>query len=359
MNIVNNIDDAILKVIGSATDSKFIINNSNDILNKVNKIQDNKFQTFVSNTFKMGSHWNKIDNVKLLRLDGDRGGAIRKAVKNKLPYKDYDIMKKQTDELAQGAGFRNENEFIKDIDNYLVLCKKDKTILQDSRLLQMLKFLERKARKNPKTTIGLIMASGSTIVILKRISEIHKNNTGCFRYFKDGDKLVKQKISGNFCISNDEDDINFLPESEHPLYNKKKWDCSYKNFDLNGINRIKATPIFDLGCNGLCDLLNYNALAALTPEYEGITLSDEEHEKHDKYMYVCERASILRELTTDVLNSVNEVANGVIQSQIGFKIREYFSIFKDYFIYFISFVLFLIMCHIVINKNKLTIKQQI
>ena len=363
--IVNNIDDAILKVIGSATDSKFVIKNNKDILNKVNTIQDNKFQSFVSNTLTLnkGSHWNKIDKVRILRLEGDRGGTIRKVVKNKLPYKDYSVMKGKTNQLAMRAGFKNEEEFIKSIDDYLILYKTDKTVLQNPKLLQMFQFLKHQAIKNPKTTLVAILASGSIIAILKTISEIHRKNTGCFRYYKDennNNKLIKQKILGNFCVNGDDDDNDlssgddhyFLPESEHPLFNKEKWDCNYKNFDLNGINGIKATPIFDLGCNGLCDLLNYNALAALTPEYEGITLSDEEHEKHDKYMYVCERASILRELTTDILDSVNEVAQGVMQSQIGYKIQEYFHIFKSYIVYLILIIFAMVIVSYKMKNNN-------
>lgn len=363
--LINNIDDAVLKVIGSATDSKFIIKNNkgSDLITKLDTIQDTKFQSFLSNTFnKTNSHWNKIENVKLLRLEGDRGGSIRKAVKNKLPYKDYNLMKIETNKLANKVGFKNEEDFIKTIDDYLKLYKTDKSVLQEPKLLNFISFL----RRHPKTVLVGITASSSIFAILNAISNIHKKNTGCFRYYKNVDdddkpKIIKQKISGNFCISNKDDDddtlLLLLPESEHPLFNKEKWDCNYKNFDLNGINGIKANEIFGLGCNGLCDPLNYNALAALTPEYEGITLSEKEHEKHDKYMYVCERASILREFTTNIFDSVNEIAQGVIQSQIGHKMYEYVDLMKKYILFIVVIILvltFVIHRWILNNNNNKT-----
>ena len=208
-------------------------------------------------------------------------------------------VKKFANRKAKKLGFKDENDFVETIDDYLIRYKNTNDETIDPRLLNMIEFFNKNRKKISNSTIADIFLEKEIIILLTKISEFHKKNSGCFRYYKDDDdvnnnKLVREKISGNFCISDDID--GDVPESEHPLYNiKDKWDCNYNNFDFNqmGSQTKVMRESSRLACKGLCDPDLYTVLSIHTTEYnKKIILPPEE------YIYVCERGSILRYLSS-------------------------------------------------------------
>ena len=134
------------------------------------------------------------------------------------------------------------------------------------------------------------------------LQNYQKTHTGCFRYEKEQQQQqqeIKYKFAGvSWCNNignnnnnNNSMDVKLIPENQHPLYNQKKWDCSYNKFPI-GNNQIDR--ILNLGCNGLCNWKNFNILAKTSKgEYEPITYNDDD----DKYVYKCETINMLQALS--------------------------------------------------------------
>ena len=197
-------------------------------------------------------------------------------------------IKTPVNRLARELNYKTEDDFVKYIDMYLV----NKKWQNSKKLSQTINSLRTRAAQHyhHHPAIATIFKDVKKPIsqILNDLSIFHQKNSGCFRYKLIQDKLIREKISGNFCHGNEEG--GEVPESEHPLYNINKWDCEYRDFSIGGRRRSNNNP--RLKCNGLCDPNIFNGLSEYTPNYGKAELPPID----DKYIYVCESGSILRYL---------------------------------------------------------------
>ena len=238
---------------------------------------------------------------------------------------------------AKFLNFKSEANFY-DFINEMARKKNNYSIKDLKTLSNIYNYLKKFARKHPKSIAKTAIAGGSIIAMVTYLKNFQTKYSGCFRYDDDNDTIIeessniKYKFRGNFCVGNDDDDddddddeeIKLLPELNHPLYGKNKWDCNFKDFFSSDDDdkRKKIDEIINLGCNGLCDWKNFNVLAeSTTPinHYNPITIND-----NDIYTYQCEKISILRALSTSFGDFLSETFSGILDSNLGDNLIQLF-----------------------------------
>lgn len=309
------------------------------------------------------SKWKKYDAVKNIR-DGrvpSGGGDFNALARYTTPYYKYNKLIKRADAAAVNFGFRNESDFAVKLKEAADLCETaagKRRINNDPRWRNVFLSLKKTKRKDKKLMAAVATGTAAGLVIY--LAKEQEKNTGCFRYKlgeekgnKKDDGLIRYKIAGNFCIggatsggegsNNDYDnddkdvgDVKILAFNTHPLSDSERWGCDYDNFYATGdeIDRQRIDEIRQLGCNGLCDVLNFNVLASFTndeyaPFIERATVGDDdksqlggENMNNDKFMYVCERATFLRTLIDQTLDVVDDVFDEAMSSSLVKKMSE-------------------------------------
>ena len=305
-HLYNRFDDLNLEK------NKNIINNTP--LSTINKINTNK--NSISRRIKesRGIIGNR-HNTSLYN-----NNTVMETLKKKIPFQDYIRLKKETNTIAKHMGFESEDDFAKFIKESSSSSDADTKKLKNIFLL-----FKEYAQKNPKSIVKYAVITGTISGMVIYLKKFQSENTGCFRYEKNANinnVLIKYKFKGNFCNNvKQEQETNYiklLPENNHPLYGKLKWDCSFNQFYSN--ENFATQDIDDirfLGCNGLCNWENFNRLAQSTKEYAPIEYNINNEEENNQYLYVCESSTILRELATSVGDTVNEVFTGLNRSIIG------------------------------------------
>lgn len=251
------------------------------------------------------------------------------------------------DELAQKLGFQNEDDFFNYINEFQKVGNWDK-----------LKNVFTLLRSNKKT-IAVLGAAASSLALLDYCKFYQALNSGCFRYRKKKDggyrEKSRTKIGGNYC-SPLTDVIGVKIKAEkHPLYNLEKWNCNiFEDKGLVLTNEI--ADILDLGCGGLCDIEHYNKLvreinAKGESTYEPINI-----DKH-KYIYRCERVTILRILTKTTGDAIDEIITGAINSNLGQRFTNIFN-FGNLRFYIIIFIIFLIYYKFFCKRNNNTLPNE-
>lgn len=204
---------------------------------------------------------------------------------------------KNNNNIAKSLGFKDTldlDNFIKNVNPYNLKSSEVKKISK------LYSYFSKIAKKRPTNRlVKLAIAGGTITTMIIFLQNYQKTYTGCFRYDKYKGKEqqeIKYKFDGvSWCNNignnnNNNKDVKLIPETQHPLYNKKKWDCNYDKFPI-GNNQVDR--ILNLGCNGLCNWKNFNILAKTTKgEYEPIIYDDD-----DKYVYKCETINMLQALT--------------------------------------------------------------
>lgn len=229
-----------------------------------------------------------------------------------------------TDDLAKKLGFKNED----DIYQYIAKSKKAGN-------WDRLRGLFGVMREN-KTIISSLGIGAAATTLYFYCLRHQENNSGCFRYKKDKRggirKNTRKKIAGYSCLASGGEK---LQPKRHPLYRVEKWDCNFTNFrdddDNNNVNEI-----LDLGCAGLCNLDNFNKLATLTDNYKSLEESLDNH----PYVYKCEKVTILQFLIDGAGNTLDDIVQGVINSDLGTRFRLLFDFDKVKYLILILIIFF-------------------
>ena len=222
------------------------------------------------------------------------------------------------DNKAKKMGFENAldfNNFIKNVD------PDNMSKIQIQKAKKLKNFLSGSKTKNAFVKM-LLGASTLTamVVYLKRYSDKH---SGCFRYFQNNDSM-KDKISGKtfYCggssnstdgkNDDDDDDDGILPEKKHPLFNHpNKWDCNFKDFE--NVNEY-SHQIINQGCNGLCNIENFNYLVKnhTNPSKNFLPIEN----PYPQFVYKCENISLLEALSKTAGDTVDEITSGLFDSEL-------------------------------------------
>ena len=253
----------------------------------------------------------------------------------------------KSDSIAKSLGFKDTTDFekfIKDINPYTLNTNEMK------KTSKLYKHLSNIAKQNPKSVAKLAIVGGSITAMIIYLKKYQNTYSGCFRYKKGNiisnvlinDDKIKYKFAGKtWCnttekYSNSDSNssssssiIKLLPENEHPLFNKIKWDCNYNNFEKGN---KKIDNILNLGCNGLCDWRNFNVLAKTTNgEYKPI---NDINLQQNNYIYKCETISILQALgmsTSSLLGDLFSINLGIDMKYLIIIILIICILYKIYF----------------------------
>ena len=224
----------------------------------------------------------------------------------------------KSDRIARILGFTN----VKSFDNFIRnINVKKLSITESKKLRRLFSYLSRVAKKNPKSIAKLAIIGGTLTAMVTYIQKFQDSYSGCFRYQRNKitnyfeESTVKYKFAGSsWCNTrggSSSQNIILLSEKKHPLYEQKKWDCNYDNFDKsNDNNKRIIDKIVGLGCNGLCDWQNFNTLARMTKndEYREIIISPENDIRFSSnYIYKCETKSFLHALASTTTNALGEI----------------------------------------------------
>ena len=353
----NAIDPFSLPTTSTSFNNKiFPTLDDNSVIRRLDHLDNsNKINKFIPENI---DKWTNFDNLKRIRSGNVSSGSgeINALARFKRPYYKYDKMIKKVDSKAISYGFKSEADFAKKLESAAELCKtaNGKKIINNNPIWRnLLTSIQKTKHKGKKLTAISALGTASALVIY--LAKEQKINTGCFRY-KLGDdengrknKLIRYKIGGNFCISDDtstttnDDNVKILPWDHHPLFHHKRWDCDYENFYRfsNEIDRERIDLIREQGCNGLCDVLNFNTLASFTDnEYQPLASNDSDKDENE-FMYICERATFLRTLTSESLNFIDDILTETMNSSLVKKISNMFN--KLLFLLIIIFMVYLFL----------------
>ena len=241
---------------------------------------------------------------------------------------------KETDDIAQKFGFKNEKDFAQYI--------RRTTDTSDVGLKRIKSRLWQYARKHKYPIAKAALATGTIAGMLSYLKAFQENNAGCFRYMRDDQNgLIRFKFKGNFCNSDTDSDmtststaiesvskdIKILPEKDHPLFGHSKWDCGYDHFlTRDPSEQEKVYNIINLGCNGLCDWENFNHLSLLTSDtYQPVLFNPEQATDNSCYIYRCENTTILRGLSETFGNVISDTVTGLGDSRLVTSVYGLFS----------------------------------
>ena len=245
------------------------------------------------------------------------------------------IVNSYNNTVAKSLGFKH----VQEVDDFIRNINPHKLNVSDIKKLSKLYSHISKIAKNRKYRLAkLAVAGGSITAMIIFLQKYQKTHNGCFRYekiYEEGE--IKYKFDGkSWCnilgnnISNKE--IKHIPESQHPLYNHKKWDCNYNKFP-KGNKRIDN--IINLGCNGLCDWKNFNILAQTTNgEYQPLIDYTE-----DKYIYRCETVNILQAFSSSTGEILSDTFSGIFKSDLG----------KDFINTLLRFIFIIVLIYMIVR----------
>ena len=251
---------------------------------------------------------------------------IRRVIQTEHPFNHYSKWIDETNDVAKNLGFRDEADFSKyfsDLD-----LKKEIPVEDTLKLKGVFRYIKSYAKNHPGSVVKAAIAGGTLAYMVAFVQKFQAENTGCFRYAKnDKNNLVRYRFGGNFCVGGetdkDSDRVKILPVEEHPLFGvEDKWDCDYSQFEAG--NPV-VDDILNRGCNGLCDWLNFNILTGYVTgsdkNFQPLVLDDDND--YSMYIYKCEKATILRAMTSFVSDAVDETMAGFADSQLGKKTIDF------------------------------------
>ena len=287
----------------------------------------------------------KADDILPGKINNDIDTIARRATIN--PKSKLNEIVTTPDEIAKKLGFENEKDFFKYIDQFK----------PGDDLGKLRKFISLvRSNKDLITVVGVTASVGSILFYAKNYQAA---NTGCFRYRRTKGGGVRQKsktkIGGNYCRSVTDNYAAKIDAKKHPLYKMEKWGCNPFS-DKNGyILDQSVVNIMDLGCAGLCNVKNYNALARVMNDigesrYKPIDVEG------DRYVYRCEIATMLGAFTGMASDTIDQIISAAINSKLGQRIRNFFDLGNLKFYIFLLVILFLYY-KFVCKKNTKTIHE--
>ena len=314
--------------------------------NKLDILGNNSFHRISPTpTTRYGDNFNFLNKISLMdNLDISvlnkkikmKNSNVKKTISKTIP--SYNSAK--VNKTAKSLGFKDNT----DLNNFIKKINPNKLSISETKKVSKLYYhLSKIAKSKPKSIAKLAIAGGTITTMILFLQKYQNIHCGCFRYEKnknENDQDIKYKFMGTWCNNNNNNDnekVKLLPENEHPLYNKKKWDCNYNKFP-KGNNQIDK--ILNLGCNGLCNLENFNILAKTTNgEYEPIT-----YKQFDKYIYKCETMTILQALSISTGDVLNETFSGFFDSDLGKHLIK--NILRILFIIMLIYILIKFCLHV-------------
>ena len=346
----------IFKIIGTAGDNVRFASKPgflDNIAKKLNGITDVR-AGFVRDKVILG--FKNGDNPISVMTKLSKGNiavpeSLKHFIKTKYPLNDYSKWIDDTNALARKLGFEDEAHFAKFISD-LDLNNKGIRVKDTEKLGILYRYIKSYVAKHPSSVLKAAVAGTTLAMMVSYLKDFQAENTGCFRYEKDDENnLIRYKFKGNFCLDNgsdsDSDDVKIVSDNQHPLFNvTNKWDCDYSQFQKGNST---VDEILNAGCNGLCDWLNFNTLTGLTngdEKFDPLIIDEDDDNNYYMYIYKCEKATILRAITSGVSNVVDETITGFAQSQLGRKTIEFL---KSQFGQFVTFTLILVLMYLSIN----------
>lgn len=336
------------------------------VFKRIKDISDNDVKDLIKRvrtSFKYQPDDDGIRNIikKVKKGEIATTSEIKTIIKNKLPHSDYSSIKKRTRMIANNLGFKNETSFYNYIDDIRDPYRLN--LSQTQRFSRVFIYLSKFAKKHPGSIAKVAIAGGTIATMIIFLKKFQNKHTGCFRYSKDDkdESLIKYKFRGSsFCNNNnnndddeyyyDDSDLKLISEEEHPLYGKRKWDCSFDAFERN--SRVDA--ILNRGCRGLCDWENFNILAGHTRGlYEPIKLESMDESKYSRYLFKCEKMTVLRALSTSTGNALHEVFSGLIDSQLGENIVRLLT--RAVIIILLLIIMYNLYSYLKVNKTNNTL----
>ena len=257
--------------------------------------------------------------------NGDFAGpeSLKRAIQSNLPFHKHTKWMEETDNVARQLKFRDEADFGDFVDK--LDTTKAMSVERVKKLKTVFQYL-----KNHRSAIAKLAIAGGTITALVHfLKKFQAEHTGCFRYSKDDtNNLIRYKFNGNFCLGSptmmgeETDAIKLLPHADHPLSEISKWNCDYIGF--NDQHNPKIDDILNLGCMGLCNWLNFNTLTEYTTGFNPLEVDDEAD--FPTFLYQCEKATVLRALTTSIADVIDETLTGFGQSRLA---KRVFNLFRQ------------------------------
>ena len=374
----------LVKIIGTAGDSVRLAAKPgyiDDIAKLLGDVQDAKAM-FVRDkvllAIKSGDNPASVV-TKLSKGDIAVPENLRRFIKTKYPLNDYSKLIDETNELARKLGFKDEADFAKFISK-LDLNKNIRGVKDTQKLGRLSKYIKNYVAKHPTSVAKGAIAGGTIAFLVSYLKKFQAENTGCFRYAKDDENnLIRYKFEGNFCLDNvdysDNSDasdtttstekVKIIAANQHPLFGvTNKWDCDFSQFEKGNPT---VDQILNAGCNGLCDWLNFNTLTGHTTTtttstgggdgddgdyvFDPLVIDDDDDNEYYMYIYKCEKATILRAITSGVSEVVDETLTGFAHSQLGRKTIEFLKTQVGQFISFVLILLLIYLCIKALNKH--------
>ncbi|KAF7682701.1 hypothetical protein TCON_2080 [Astathelohania contejeani] len=265
-------------------------------------------------SFKSPNEYTKIME-SILHGDGDspilndiENQALKQHLSIKYPFKLYQEYLQRVNSLVQDLGFENEIE----LHDYL----ESNPLPNDSKITHIFKTMVKWTTNNKSLVLKTAVLLGLGVSFLNYLQKYNRKNSGCFRYYvgksSDNHSLKREVYLNRFCKFNinrvDYIDYQILKDETHPLFNVHAWDC---NFKIQNI--IETQNILSKGCNGICNPHNFNWLVQFVDGYEPVVLEN----INIFYIYKCEHGTILRDVAEIAGDGIDQVIQGITQSNIG------------------------------------------
>ena len=279
-------------------------------------------------------------------LDGKKPKVLKTATESATDRNVFSTFRlRQSDILAQKLGFENERDFARKIMSGAGSSRNTGVV---SKLYKLLKTHP----KLVKYGVGITSAA----VLYNICIDYQMKHSGCFRYRRtrpeietnEKDKNMEiddknmetnkgatddlylietgKKVRGHFCVSDDSKyweesvDVAWVPEGEHPLYDKRKWDCDFAAFQ----ETRSSQEIINLGCNGLCDPTNFNILASSS--LNGAFSPYPNLNENGEYVFRCEKVTFLRHIAELLGDGVDDIVDGISHSNLGKRVLDMFDL---------------------------------
>lgn len=268
--------------------------------------------------------------------------------KTKYPYRAFRKFVNDVDNLAQDLGFKNESDFREFIESN---PSKD-----NLKLKNIFNKIKTWTLNNKSPIFKGLIALGLGAGFINILKKYNKMNSGCFRYSvnNDGSLLLERGVYINrFCeqkmTENDyyssTNPITILAEDTHPLFNISIWNC--QSLPLSHLKKLckghhDTNDILNQGCNGICNPYNYSILLPYIKEKEKeeSTINLDFINKDKKYIYRCEKGTILRNLAQMTGDGIYQVFDGISHSALGHFMFRMFS--KVWWIFLIGLIVLII-----------------
>ena len=263
------------------------------------------------------------------------------------------IKKRSTlDRNAKKLGFQNEsdfNHFFKHVD------AKKMTQAETAKATKLYNELSKIVKKSKNsggrtTSVAKLAIAGGTISAMVIYLQSYRNErSGCFRLFKNSasNDNIGSKFIGKMYYCGNASSEGKIRQRKHPLFAHEKWDCNYNDF----INKNETLDkILKLGCNGLCNVDNFNFLVRHHTESGKFAPVETDLKQ---YKYECRDVSLLEALSQSTETAVSKITQGILDSELVKQILKLLlQIFVLLLLFFCSYKIIKYMFQFENGENK-------